>query len=147
MAEDDQIDQQELTDVLKDLRYESPESDSRYAIHLERRRGMVFLVISGIVLQATPEPFIKRVEQVLKRLDQAALVIDLRTCDYLSSSALGYLIRFFDSALERQSQLVLLGPKPKILHVIQLLGFDAMFLTLDDEDMAEAFFKQQGLLD
>jgi anti-anti-sigma factor len=146
MADDDTLHPDELTDLFQNVRYESPESDSRYVMHLEHRRSMVFLVITGIVLQATPEEFITRVEGILKRLKQAALVIDLRTCEYLSSSALGYLIRFFDSAIHGRSQIVLLQPKPKITNVIRLLGFDQMFLTIDDEDTAYAFFKQQGLL-
>jgi anti-anti-sigma factor len=142
----DDLDQGELDALLSGAIYEHTGGDSRYSMRLEDRGGAFYLVIEGMVLQPTPDEFIERIDRILGSVERRGVVIDLRSCTYLSSTVLSHLVRFFDTSLKHQSQVVLLEPKPKIRSIVELLGLTELFLMVENEEMATRFFQKQGLL-
>lgn len=112
--------------------------DPRYKLGVEMRGQVLVLRISGTLMQAVPVEFGGRLERMLAdgRVSQA--VIDLQDCVYVSSTVLGYLVKWFDLVAGHGARLMLTRPPDKVLKVIRLVGLESMFDIVASVDEAVA---------
>ena len=134
----------ELSNLIKDVHWEGPHHDERYQMFLENRNDYVFLVVVGRVLQPMPHEFSIRIKKVFEQVPNAKVVIDLTKCDYLSSSALGFLVDFFNVSTALGARVVMLKPNERIRAIIGILGLDKFFSLANSEqevfDMLSTLF-------
>jgi anti-anti-sigma regulatory factor len=120
----------ELSNLMQGVHWEGPNYDERYKMFLEHRNGYVFLVVVGRVLQPLPHEFSIRIEKVFEKVPNAKVVIDL------SSSALGFLVDFFNVSTSAGARVVILKPNDRVRAVIGLLGLDKFFSLVNSEQEA-----------
>jgi anti-anti-sigma factor len=143
VADDDLIANDELDALIRSANASAPpEQDGAYRVRLERRNEVLYLVIEGRVLQAVPHEFEARVEQIIDLQEAPRAVLDLTRCDYVSSSVMGFLLKVFKAAESRHGQMLMLQPNDRILKMLELVGLDQFFLTVDDDTMATAYFAE-----
>lgn len=65
-----------------------------------------------------------------------ALVVDLTKVDYLDSTALGVLIGGLKRMREREGNMVLVCPSPRIRRVFEITGLDKIFDIFDTAEAA-----------
>lgn len=87
-----------------------------------------------------------QLKQQLVRLlesDTKELVVDLTKVDYLDSTALGVLIGGLRRMRERDGNMVLVCPSPRILRVFEITGLDKIFEIYNSlDDAAESMGKE-----
>ncbi len=82
-------------------------------------------------------------EELNKLVDERAckkIVIDFTKVKFLSSSALGVLIRLQKKAREIKGQIILCGLKKELLQVFKITSLDKLFEFKDNEEQALAAF-------
>ncbi len=77
-------------------------------------------------------------QQMISILEGGAkeLVVNLEKVDYLDSTALGVLIGGLKRMRERDGNMVLVCPSPRIRRVFEITGLDKIFDMYDTEDEA-----------
>ena len=78
-------------------------------------------------------------QQMISILEGGAreLVVDLAKVDYLDSTALGVLIGGIKRMRERDGNMVLICPSPRIRRVFEITGLDKIFDMYDTEGEAQ----------
>jgi anti-sigma B factor antagonist len=72
------------------------------------------------------------------------IVLDCGSLDYINSAALGALIGFARRARENGGDMKLASLSPKVMNIIDLLGFDKILHILPDVNLAVASFATPG---
>ena len=139
----DQLDQRDLDRILAHVPLAV---DGRYQTKLEAKAGVLFLRMSGTLLQPIPDEFVARIQDLFRRNPAQRAVVDLSRCQFISSAAIGALVEFFNASSARGGQVLLLQPPDKIMKLIDLLGLTRMFLVVEDDTMAITYFDAQGRL-
>jgi anti-sigma B factor antagonist len=86
-------------------------------------------------------------QQMINLLESGAkeLIVDLTKVDYLDSTALGVLIGGLKRMREREGNMVLVCPSPRILRVFEITGLDKIFEIYHSlEDANESMGKESG---
>ena len=86
-------------------------------------------------------------QQMISLLESGAkeLVVDLSKVDYLDSTALGVLIGGLKRMRERDGNMVLVCPSPRIRRVFEITGLDKIFdIFNSSEDALESMGKETG---
>ena len=88
-----------------------------------------------------------QVEQIGESLDELVdgracrkIIIDFAKVKFLSSSALGMLIRLRKKATEIKGQVVLCGLRDEIMQVFKISRLDKLFKIVKNEEKALTFF-------
>lgn len=126
----------ELDLLLQGARWEGPRHDERYEMFLEQRSGLLFLMVVGKVLQPVPDEFGARLREIFSRLSEPKVVVDLSRCGYLASSAIGFLVDFFNVSTADGVRVVMLKPNDRVRAIIDLLGLTHFFTLVDNEQAA-----------
>ena len=84
-------------------------------------------------------------QQMISILEGGAkeLVVDLAKVDYLDSTALGVLIGGLKRMRERDGNMVLVCPSPRIRRVFEITGLDKIFDIYNTEDEARAVMGEE----
>jgi anti-sigma B factor antagonist len=98
--------------------------------------GMPLIELEGEVDVYTA-PQLK--QQMISLLESGAeqMVVDLTKVDYLDSTALGVLIGGLKRMRERDGNLVLICPSPRIRRVFEITGLDKIFDIYNNEQEVE----------
>ena len=86
-------------------------------------------------------------QQMIGLLEGGAttLVVDLTKVEYLDSTALGVLIGGLKRLRERDGNMVLVCPNPRIRRVFEITGLDKIFDIFDTQgDAADSVGKETG---
>lgn len=77
-------------------------------------------------------------QQMISLLESGAteMIVDLTKVDYLDSTALGVLIGGLKRMRERDGNMVLICPSPRIRRVFEITGLDKIFDIYNTEDEA-----------
>ncbi len=145
-ADENLLTPEELRRVITTLDHKETIPDSTYRIHLEERHELIYIILVGNILHATPESFVNRIEVFLSRLHKRGVVLDLQECTYLSSTVMTHFIRFLQAATAHGSQIVALHPNERICTIIDILGIGHLFKIVNSEKDALQFFSEQNLL-
>ena len=70
--------------------------------------------------------------------DHKSLVVDLSAIDYISSAGLRVLLVAAKTARQRGGSLMLVGPKPAIVEILKISGFDKILPIHPTMDAAVA---------
>ena len=84
-------------------------------------------------------------QQLVRLLESGTkeLVVDLTKVEYLDSTALGVLIGGLRRMRERDGNMVLVCPSPRILRVFEITGLDKIFEIYNSlDDAAESMGKE-----
>lgn len=75
---------------------------------------------------------------------RSQIVFDCGNLDYINSASLGALIGFARTARDLGGDLKLASLTPKILGIVELLGFNKMLQVFPDVQLAVSKFSYQG---
>jgi len=81
------------------------------------------------------------IEEVFKR-QIYRLVINLKTCKYISSAGFGCFISSLDTAMKNNGDIVFAATPPEIQDVFNILGLSKILRFADDEKAAVAQLKK-----
>ncbi|MFW5859201.1 MAG: STAS domain-containing protein [Planctomycetota bacterium] len=126
------------------VRVAGSDFDAEFALVLRESDGLLVLGVAGHLMRSVPEDFAAQVERVLLARPASRVVLDLRACEYIVSSALGYIVRFLHQAGRSGSAVVALRPGQRITALLELLGLDQLVELVDDEAVARAWFAAGG---
>ena len=121
-------------------------TDLRYTTHLEVTSGVLFLRLTGTLLQPIPDEFSQRIHTLFRDYPAQRAAVDLSKCVFMSSSAIGTVVDFFQASTAAGGQVLLIKPPEKILKLIDILGLGNFFLIVDDDAMAISYFLAQSKL-
>lgn len=110
--------------------------DDRYTMKLQMRGPVTWLAIRGVIMQPIPTEFSDRLQQLLRDKPPGAVLVDMRQCTYLCSSALGVLALLLTSDRVAGGRVVLLGASEKMRKLMVMVGLEERFVTVDSEDAA-----------
>lgn len=119
-----------------EILHEDHSQESRHRILAEREGTLLFIIFEGCVLRPTPRQVVKRLDQLLAEAPTTGLILDLRPCTFLCSSAIGTLIQFNEESLRTQVPVIMLQPQPRVRSVLELLGIHNLFTFAEDADGA-----------
>jgi anti-sigma B factor antagonist len=77
---------------------------------------------------------------ILDKSEERNILLDFRAVQFMSSSALGVLIRFAKRCKEFNAKLKLCGIAPHIMQVFKITGLDKVFEIHKDQQEAVAAF-------
>jgi anti-sigma B factor antagonist len=120
--------------------------DLRYTTRVEVVSGVLFLRLTGTLLQPIPDEFSQRIHDIFRDYPGQRAVVDLSRCTFMSSSAIGTVVDFFHASNTTGGQVLLLKPPEKILKLIEILGLSSLFLIVEDDTMAFNYFIAQAKL-
>jgi anti-sigma B factor antagonist len=83
--------------------------------------------------------------RMLEKTQEPNVILDFRFVKFLSSSALGMLIRVKKKSNDFKIQLKLCNIDAEILKVFKITGLNKVFEIYPDHDAAAAAFKKRGL--
>ena len=86
-------------------------------------------------------------QQMISMLEGGAreLIVNLTKVDYLDSTALGVLIGGLKRMREREGNMVLICPSPRIRRVFEITGLDKIFdIYNTEQESLEAMRKETG---
>jgi anti-anti-sigma factor len=63
-----------------------------------------------------------------------AIAFNISKKSFLNSSGLGDLVKVKDSLLDRQMDLILISPSPRVQSLLSMVGVDQFFRIIDGED-------------
>lgn len=113
--------------------------DIRYRMRLQQRGGVLWLQIHGIVMQPVPTEFSDRLKKLIDTGGVATALVDMRTCTYLCSSALGVLAMLLQGNRTVGGKVVLLGASEKIRRMMEIVGLGDHFVTVEREEDAARY--------
>jgi anti-sigma B factor antagonist len=109
------------------------------SIEREARDEMDVVHLQGS-LDAYSFPRLESAFAELTELKRHQVILDCAGLEYISSAALGALISFARRAHEQNGDLKLAAVSPKIMSIIELLGFNKILEIVPDvEQAAETF--------
>ena len=123
-----------LDDLLAQVKHinEAAPRDDRYQMTAEMRGDVLILHVSGHLLQPAPLEFSQRLEKLLSSGKVRKGIIELASCNYMSSAVLSYLVKYFDLTGNAGGKLILTKPPEKVVKVLKLIGLDSFFEIADD---------------
>jgi anti-anti-sigma factor len=131
----------EASPGLSDVRWDGLRHDEGFSLTLEQRSaGYIALVVSGKLLTPVPDSFTRRALSALRHAGSPHVVVDLSRCDYLASSALGFLVDFFHACGQANMPVVVMQPNDRVRAIIGLLGLNQFLPLADNEANALALF-------
>lgn len=113
--------------------------DIRYRMRLQQRGGVLWLQIDGIVMQPIASEFTDRLKNLIDTGGIATALVDMRTCTYLCSSALGVLAMLLQGNRTVDGKVVLLGASEKIRRMMEIIGLGEHFVTVEHEEDAARY--------
>ncbi len=123
---------------------------------LTRPKDITLTLPDGSELEGTRISFKGRVEASTIQAFQAAieeqinrgrnhLFIDLAGVEYITSTGMGGLVKYYNLVTEKRGTLSLLKPPESVLNVVQLLGLADILPIYDSlEDLQQNFLKKRG---
>lgn len=112
----------------------------------EERDQLDLLHLKG-ALDAYSFPKLETTLNALRDNERRQVILDCESLDYVSSAALGALIGFARRARENDGDLKLARLSPKILNIVELLGFHKILEIYPDiEAAADAFAESKPAL-
>ncbi len=120
--------------------------DLRYTTKVEVSGGVLFLRLTGTLLQPIPDEFSQRIHDIFHDYPGQRAVVDLSKCVFMSSSTIGTVVDFFKASANHGGQVLLIKPTDKILKLIDILGLASLFLIVEDDAMAIDYFVAQARL-
>jgi anti-sigma B factor antagonist len=112
-------------------------------IKQESRDGVDVLQLDGS-LDSYSFPRLDSMLNTLRTNNRSMIVLDCGNLDYINSAALGALIGFARRAREAGGDLKIAGLNPKVMNIIDLLGFDKILHILPTVNEAVSKFAQTG---
>lgn len=70
------------------------------------------------------------------------LILDMELVSFINSTGIGIIAAAFNALKGRSARLVLLKPRPEVLRVLKIIGFDTMMPVTADEKQAIALCAQ-----
>jgi anti-anti-sigma factor len=114
--------------ILKPFAIESVEPTGEAGPILEVR-------IAGYLDAHTVDAFEQTAERLLSQ-PQNKVILNIAELSYISSAGIGALMVFLQQLRRREGDMVLLQPVPKVLKVLDLLGFTRIFAIAQDREAA-----------
>ncbi len=112
-------------------------NEARMNVRESTRDQRVLIVQAGGRLDATAVPeFETALRGVLER-DAAAVIVDLSTASYISSSGLKAIVSTWRTLRERGGNLVLAGLNPRLHEIFEMVGFTQILRIYADVPAAE----------
>jgi anti-anti-sigma factor len=108
-------------------------------INREERDDLDIVHLEGS-LDAHAYPRLETALNELRHLSRNRVILNCKGLDYISSAGLGALIGFARRAHEQNGDLKLANVSPKILNIIELLGFHKILEIVDDVESAVEVF-------
>jgi anti-sigma B factor antagonist len=105
----------------------------------EEREGLDIVKLDG-ALDAYSFPRLETMLNELRDTQRHRVILDGSGLDYISSASLGALIGFARRAREQGGDMKLANLSPKIVNIIELLGFHKILELYDDVEQAAAKF-------
>jgi anti-sigma B factor antagonist len=100
----------------------------------------VFFTTARILDEMTIRGIGEELFAVLEKSEERNILLDFRAVQFMSSSALGTLIRFSKRCKEFKANLKLCGISPQIFQVFKITGLDKVFEIHKDQQQAIAAF-------
>ena len=100
----------------------------------------VFFTATRILDELTIRSIGEELFAVLEKSEERNILLDFRAVQFMSSSALGTLIRFSKRCKEFKAHLKLCGISPQIFQVFKITGLDKVFEIHKDQQEALAAF-------
>ena len=119
-------------------------SESKTAYRVYRTEDIVRIefVESHIVGQQCVSQLQERLGQVLKRVPDARIVLDLKSVQYVSSAALGELLSAHKQLAQGHGKMCMAGVGPELMEILATTRLDAVFATYDTANDAIRSFAQ-----
>ena len=113
-------------------------SESKTAYRVYRTEDIVRIefIESHVVGQKCVSQLQERLGQVLKRVPEAKIVLDVKNVQYVSSAALGELLSAHKQLAKGQGKMCMAGVGPELLEILATTRLDAIFETYDTADEA-----------
>ncbi len=106
----------------------------------------IFITDPKILDGPTIEQIYKDLVAVLEKTEQQNVILDFQAVQFMSSAALGMLIRINKKCKEFKANLKLCSIHPDIKQVFKITGLDKVFTIYKNvEDATAAFAKSGGL--
>lgn len=86
-------------------------------------------------------------EEVWKKLlekEPEVIAFDCSGMSFIDSSAIGLLIKFYNSALERGINLIFIGVTERLSNVLELARLDSFFTIMDMQDFKEKYLSSRN---
>jgi anti-sigma B factor antagonist len=100
-----------------------------------RNKDITLLTVKGFIDTATAPEFEKVFKAVLAQMKNK-LVFDLKEVDYISSAGWGIFISEIKHVRNQKGDLVLVGMKPEVSEVFELLEFGTILKSFPDIESA-----------
>jgi serine/threonine-protein kinase RsbW len=115
------------------------------SIHIEPVDGKIWQITFSGYISAGQSTEVERALNDQFGLGHQRLILDMSDVEYISSEALKIFVGAWQHARESKGNLVLVGVKPRILEMLQLIGLDLVFPLADTQAQAIAqFAKKKG---
>ena len=93
--------------------------------------------VNGFLDAHTAVQFEETMDQMLK-LNYNKVIINLEELNYISSAGIGTLMVLLHQLRQRQGDMVILKPSPKVLKLLEMLGFTKIFTIVQQYESARA---------
>jgi len=112
------------------------ESKTAYRVYRTADIVRIEFVESHVVGQQCVLQLRERLGQVLKRVPDARIVLDLKGVQYVSSAALGELLSAHKHLTKGQGKMCMASVGPELMEILATTRLDAVFETYDTADGA-----------
>jgi serine/threonine-protein kinase RsbW len=100
------------------------------------------VVVARGRVDAASAPALENELKALLAQDKARIVVDMAQVSYIASSGLKVLLAALRQAHRQQGQLVLYNIQPKVASILEMIGFDQVFLIAQDLTAASSLLDQ-----
>ena len=104
----------------------------------------IYLTEVKILDEAGIERIYKDVVELLEKTEQPNVLLDFRVVQFMSSAALGMLIRIHKKCKQFKVVLKLCNISPNIREVFEITGLNKILDIYDDAEAAQAAFNKGG---
>ena len=118
------------------------ESKTAYRVYRTDNIVRIEFIESHVVGQKCVSQLQERLGQVLKRVPDARIVLDLKNVKYVSSAALGELLSAHKQVSKGHGKMCMASVGPELLEILATTRLDAVFETYDTSDDAIRSFAQ-----
>lgn len=113
---------------------------SNFILEQRTTEGTEIVYLKGF-LDAHTAPQLEAALGNLVQNEKFCIVVNFKDLDYISSAGLGVFMVFIEDIRAQQGDIKLVGMKPKVFTVFDLLGFPMLFDILDSEEDALSKFQ------
>lgn len=93
-------------------------------------------------VDAASSPALEAQLETLLAQGESRIVVDMANVSYIASSGLKVLLAAFRQTRQREGQLVLCNPQPKVASILEMVGFDQVFPIAQDLKTASRLLRQ-----